>query len=679
MDKALITGSSGMIGKKINFGIKPSSKELDVTDFKSVALYIQNMIEKPFCIIHLASVNLRESEENKGKAIDVNINGTVNMLNIAKQLSIPFILFSSGAVFSSKKQLIFDKNFKVNPNCMYGYTKAASEKVTSLYDKSIIIRTGWLFGGSQKNHYNFVENVINNLLTNTPIIASNDFYGSPTYINDLIDKMCDLIKSSSFGIHHIVNSGYATGYEIAKEICNIMNKEDVIRSVSSKDVPNAGPPQRSNSEMLASEFKIRSWQDALKEYMSKKQVLKNKKKDEIKNWSLRDKCRMCECYDLHIFYNLKPTPPANHFVKTIIEQECIPLDICICEKCKHIQLLQIVNPSYQYSNYIYVSSTSDTMKNHLINNTKKFVESLSKSDNILEIGANDGVCIKYLLDEGFSNTIGVDPAENIKKRHNLPIICDFFGSNLLLTITKKYKLIFGFHCCAHIENINDVFKTVYEMLEEDGNFIIEVGYFYEVFKNKIFDIIYHEHVDYHTCTAIQTFGLSHNLILYNIDTNNIQSGSIQFYFSKNKLKKINENVYEQIEKEKQLGIFDFFTLKTWQNEIIQNTRDVYYILNSLVSYGKKIAGYGASAKSTTFMYECNLSHNIIDYIIDDNIYKQNHFSPGLHIPIKSINVLEIEKVDYIIILSWNFCEEIIKKLKPYGCRIILPFPVFKIF
>ena len=98
-------------------------------------------------------------------------------------------------------------------------------------------------------------------------------------------------------------------------------------------------------------------------------------------------------------------------------------------------------------------------------------------------------------------------------------------------------------------------------------------------------------------------------------------------------------------------------------------------------YGKKIAGYGASAKSTTFLYEYRLNSRIIDYIIDDSVYKQNYYSPGLHIPIKSIQHLNIAKVDYIIILSWNFTDEIVKKLEPYrqtGLRIIVPFPEIKI-
>ena len=363
-------------------------------------------------------------------------------------------------------------------------------------------------------------------------------------------------------------------------------------------------------------------------------------------------------------------------------QDVIPLDMCICQDCKHIQLLQIVDPEYQYSNYLYVSSTSNTMINHLKNNVIKFTNSLNltKECNILEIGANDGVCIKHLLDAGFINVIGVDPASNINKRHNLPIICNFFGSNIVEKLKEKYnsfKLIYAFHCCAHIENIQCVFKAIYNLLDNDGIFVMEVGYFYEVFKKKQFDVIYHEHIDYHTTVAIQNFSKKNNLLLYKVEENDIQGGSIQFFFCKNNSKNIDNSVLSAIQKEYDLLLFDTSNLLNWQNDIIKNGKDINYIVNSLISYGKTIVGYGASAKLTTFLYQYKLSNSTIKYIIDDNIYKQYLYSPGLHIPIKPFNVLATDKVDYIIIFSWNFTNEIVKKLEDYrktGVRIIIPFP-----
>jgi SAM-dependent methyltransferase len=398
-------------------------------------------------------------------------------------------------------------------------------------------------------------------------------------------------------------------------------------------------------------------------------------------WKNREKCRLCDSTEINIFFNLNPTPQANHFVNKPIIQEKIPLDICICNKCKHIQLLQILNPSFQYSNYLYITSASKTMVNHILNSIEIFLDkfNIKKTDNILEIGANDGTGIKYLIENGYNNSIGIDPAENINN-HSLPIICDYFSSDIFKyeKINKiSYKLIYGFHCCAHIENIQDVFSTVYNLLTNDGIFIMEVGYFYEVYKNHLFDTIYHEHIDYHTCKAMKHFCGKNNLTLFDIKTNKIQSGSIQFYISKDKNTIVDKNVDEFIKQEENIKLFDIDNLYKWKNNILLNSRDLNYLLRSLINEGKTIVGYGASAKSTTFTHQFNLSNNIIKYIIDDSYLKQNLFTPGYNIPIVSIDILNTEKCDYLIILSWNFLEDILVKIDQYrkdGLRVIIPFP-----
>ena len=404
--------------------------------------------------------------------------------------------------------------------------------------------------------------------------------------------------------------------------------------------------------------------------------------DLSQNWSNREKCRLCDSIQLHIFFKLEPTPQANHFVKSPTIQQLIPLDICICKNCNHIQLMQVVNKSFQYSEYLYITSASKTMVSHITSNINYFLTKfdIKKDDYILEIGANDGTGINFLISNGYYNSIGIDPAKNIKDTHDLPIICDFFGSNCLnnnLLEKNKYKLIFAFHCCAHIENIQDIFYTIYNLLTDDGIFIMEVGYFYEVYKNHLFDTIYHEHIDYHTCTAIQQFCYKYNMILIDVKTNKIQSGSIQFYISKNLNTVIINNIFNLINNENNMQLFNINNLLNWKEKIIQNSIDLNIILNNLINSNKIIFGYGASAKSTTFIHQFKLSNNIIKYIIDDSHLKQNLYTPNTNIPIVSIDILDYEKCDYIIILSWNFIDDILLKIDKYrkcGLQVIVPFP-----
>ena len=693
LDNAVITGGSGMVGAKICFGKKPSSAELDITNTTSVNNYFE-INKNVSCIIHLAALNLRDSENMPVKAIQVNVNGTINMLNIAEQFDIPFVLVSSGAVFSSfNNNMKFSETEEPSPNCVYGSTKYASEKIAQTYNNTILIRTGCLFGGNQKSHHKFVEYAFNNMITNNNVICCNDFYGSTTYVVDLIDKMKQLILNNMFGTHHVVNDGISTGTDVGLLIAKLLNKpSELVVCRSFSNVPNCGP-KRSLTEVLVTNNsfnKLRTWQDALTEYilllMSNLSIPISYVVSQPKSWHMRRKCRLCNSENLINFYSLEPTPPANHFIKTPEPQEMIPLDLMICINCNHIQLKEILDPTYLYSDYFYVSSTSNTMTKHLKDSIIGFTKllGLNHNDNILEIGANDGVCIKELMDNGFTNVIGIDPAVNIYSRHSLPILCDFFGSKSKDSIMSKYssyKLIYAFHCMAHIEDIQDVFKTIVELLENDGVFIMEVGYFYDVFRTKQFDVIYHEHIDYHTCAAMNNFSKINNLKLFNVVQNDIQGGSIQFYFSKNKDIIVDENVERALLKETSIGLFNTSYLITWKYSIEKICYDINTMINSFVNNGKKIAGYGASAKSTTLLYQLKMLKNTLRYIIDDNIYKQNYFSPGLNIPIKSSDALSNDKIDYIIILSCNFSEEIVSRLEKHrktGLRIIIPFPEIKI-
>lgn len=691
LENALITGASGMVGSNIMFGIKPTSTELNITNIANINAYFSKYTNIS-CIIHLAALNLRACENDPKKAIDININGTIHMLNMAKKLGIPFIFLSTGAVFSSSNpNMKFSETDIPSPNCVYGSTKNASEKIALTYDKTILIRTGWLFGGNQKSHYKFIEHAFNNIINNASAICCNDFYGSTTYVKDLIQKMSELIINKEFGIHHIVNNGISTGADVGDLMVKILNKSaNLVDKRQFLDVPNCGP-KRSATEILITHNKsnkLRDWQDALEEYMTS---LMSRKSITIPSnpnsaiWSKRETCRLCN-NTIHDFLNLEPTPPANNFAKKPHPQEKIPLDVAKCEKCNHIQLREILDPVMLYSNYLYVSSTSSIMTAHLKASVIQFVEFLNLDSNatILEIGANDGVCIKELLDKGYSNVIGIDPAANINIRHSLPIICDFFGSGakgVLLSKYSSYKLIYAFHCMAHIENIQDVFKTIFEILDDDGVFIMEVGYFYEMFRTKQFDVIYHEHIDYHTCTAMNGFAKKNKLYLFHVVENNIQGGSVQFFFSKNKDITIHNSVNTKLQQEGIIELFNDNLLNKWQYSIKQTSNDLNHIINSFVNAGKKIAGYGASAKSTTLLHQLKLSCHTLQYIIDDNPYKQNHYSPGLNIPIQPFETLLINKVDYIIILSCNFIEEIILKLDMYrktGLRIIIPFPEIRI-
>lgn len=693
LDSILIIGKSGMVGSNIDFGLFSSHNEFDITNLESMQKFVSD--KKITGILHLAATNLRESEEFPQKAIDVNVIGTINVCSLAKQLNIPLIYISSGAVFSSDiEDSIFDENSIPKPTTIYGKTKYAGEKIVSLYSKSLIVRTGWLFGGTQSTHNKFVETTINTFIMKKQIRASTNFWGSPTYVKDLIQELKNLIITNKTGILHIVNSDYGTGYDIAEEIANIMNiSHDMIIQTKSNNVPNAGPYRGKTEKLTSHTYRLRNWREALREYVfdytkMDSQNLVTFKQENI--WSRRTKCRLCNATKLYEFISLPATPPANHFVKQRNKQECIPLSVSKCSKCNHFQLMQKIDSVFLFSNYPYISSTSFTMTKHLKDSIMNIVYKLNilKTDTILEFGSNDGTCLNELYENKYLNILGIDPAENILNTYynkNISVICDFFGKESLDKIYKyynKFKLIYAFHCCAHIEDIRSVFETVNIVLEDTGYFVFEVGYFLDVFNKKTFDVIYHEHIDYHTVTAMTKFAKNMNFTIHNVEKYDIQGGSIRFYLQKkHNDEEIFESVQKQIEIEKSINLFDESKLSSWSFSIKQIGFDIKNILIGLKNANSIIVGYGAPAKVTTFLYTFEISTNLIEYIIDDNPLKQNMFTPGLHIPIKSLNNIYSNKVNYIIVFAWNFADEIIQKLQFFrdkGGRIIVPYPEIKI-
>lgn len=685
--KVLITGGNGMVGAHFSPSspsftfLKPSKFELDVCNLESISNYIEK--EKDIdAIIHLVFLGIKETEENLSHSSMVNICGTVNMLSFARQKNIPFIFVSSGAVFaqfSSLAQKIDGYDFRDTPcpNTEYGKMKYICENICRNYEKSIILRTGWLFGEKEREaKRKFLDRVIFSLISYEKISVNDQFSGSFTYVKDFVEAVLLLLKAKSYGVHHLVNSGKATAYDASLIIADYFG-------VDSSLLERDSTVGRSEGEFLKSSYEMRDYREALLEYLSS--AFPKEK------WKRREKCRLCTFPLSNAFLVLKSTPLANDYSKLPEKKDCIPLTLVSCPSCLHIQLGVILNPQIIFENYLYLTKTSQKMVTHVRDNIDKFckIAAIEKDSRILEIGANDGTGIIHLINNGYLKAMGIDPARNIRKLHKLPIICDFFSSDCRDKLHDSYDLIYSFHTFAHIENIHDCFNFIDTLLSKKGVFVIEVGYLLDIYQNKTFDVIYHEHLDYHTVRSLSSFAKKFDLEIFLVDRNDIQGGSLLCFFGRKGEREVDVSVSKLIEAEQILTIDNF---QQWKKEISLITEDAKMILSSLKQRGKRIVGYGCAAKVTTFMYQLGLTENDIEYIIDDNPLKQNMYTPGLNIPIYGLSFLD-SNIDYIVIFSWNFADEIIDKLRASLASssslsafrkekkilgLIIPFPVIKI-
>jgi SAM-dependent methyltransferase len=409
----------------------------------------------------------------------------------------------------------------------------------------------------------------------------------------------------------------------------------------------------------------------------------------------QESCRLCKKTDLSKILELKPTPAGNNFLtreeKLKNDEPIFPLELYFCKSCYHLQLGHVVNPNHLFKdNYHFVSGTSQVNVNHFEHYAEEVVSrfKLKKNSFIVDIGSNDGTCLKAFKNRGM-RVLGIDAAKNIAKIANdngIETKSAFFSKQLALNIKKQYgapDLITSHNALAHIEDFSGVIDAVASLMDQKSIFIFEVGYFLDVFQNLWFDTIYHEHLDYHTVAPLKKFFRSMGMELFDAKRIDIQGGSIRNFvqMSKGRHQK-NNSIEELILLEKNEGLTNVSDLKVFQSRIDYAKDNLSQLLRDIKERGGSIAGYGAPTKSTTLMNYFELDKGLIDYIIDDNPLKQDKYSPLLHIPVvSSDHLLGDSQPDYLLILAWNFAESIIEKVKNsnnFTGKYIIPLPNAKI-
>ncbi len=403
------------------------------------------------------------------------------------------------------------------------------------------------------------------------------------------------------------------------------------------------------------------------------------------------KCRLCNFKSFDKIINFGKVPLGNNLQykkKLSKSADLFPLSLIKCQKCSHYQLSAMVNPTLLYAtNYSYLTGVAPSFHYHF-ENYSNWIEkrcNLKNDSKILDIGSNDGTCLlKFKKDHRM--LLGVDPAKlpaKIAINNKINTINDFFSFQVKNKIKKNYgefDFITSHNVLAHIENIEDVFLNIYDLLKLNGFFCFEVGYFVEVIKNNFFDTIYHEHLDYHHAKPLVTFLKKIGFSILSIHKNKIQGGSIRVLCKKENKIKVTKQVKEFLLKETNFMNSNSRNILTWERQIKKNLMYLKKYLEELHAEGKIIAGYGAPTKATLLIKMLKLDTKVIKYIFEDNDLKVDRYLPSSGIRILSNTVLKKKCPDVMIIFAWNFVSDIIKKLKQKkieNIEILIPLPTFK--
>lgn len=378
-----------------------------------------------------------------------------------------------------------------------------------------------------------------------------------------------------------------------------------------------------------------------------------------------DRCMCCGSKDIKKFIDLGVQPLANNLINTEDEEyHEFPLQVNFCDKCWNSQLSISVSPEILFKNYYYVTGTSKTMNQYCDSLADKIYKIFNRKANILDIACNDGTLLEKFSKFGW-NLTGVEPASNIAPmaiEKGIEVYCKFFA-NEKIKFNKKFDVITALNVFAHVPNPLEFLKECKTNLAEDGIIVIQTSQRDMVESNQ-FDTIYHEHLSFFSAKSMQKLCERAGLKLYKIDTPDIHGGSYVFYISTNR--DVESSVHDRIAAEQSAGRYTIDNYFVYQEKI----ENIKKVANKLLS-DKKVIGFGAAAKGIVFM---NYIGADFECIIDQNPLKQGKIIPKLNVPIKSLDGIPNDNAQTIVVLAWNFFDEIVSKIDNKNCEIIKFFP-----
>lgn len=398
-------------------------------------------------------------------------------------------------------------------------------------------------------------------------------------------------------------------------------------------------------------------------------------------------CRASGSSDLREFLDLGVTPLADALVAPdALDQPepRFPLALAFCPESALVQITEDVPEDQLFvDNYLYFSSFSDHLLRHSRDHALALIESrgLSSENLVVELASNDGYLLKNFVEAGVP-VLGIDPAPDQAAAAiaiGVPTMQEFFGEALatkLVADGTRADVILANNVFAHIPDINDFTAGMKILLADDGVIHIENPYVRDLIEHCEFDTIYHEHFYYHSCTSIDRQMRRHGLFLNDVEYfPELHGGTLRWHIGHHETP--SERVRQYLADEHEAGLDTFEYYEAFADRVQTVKRELLDLLRELKADGKTIAAYGAAAKGATLLNTVGITTDLVDFVVDRNVHKQGLHMPGTHQPIRDVAALTDERPDYVLLLAWNFKDEIIAQQRDYldrGGRFIVPVP-----
>lgn len=398
-------------------------------------------------------------------------------------------------------------------------------------------------------------------------------------------------------------------------------------------------------------------------------------------------CRSCASSEVTPILSLGDMPLADGLLTPDQQRAGVerrfPLEVGLCRRCALVQLYHSVSPDLLFCNdYPYYSSVSDELLRHSRENALRLYEGrgLGRASLVVELASNDGYLLRNFVGLGVP-VLGIDPADGpaeAARQAGVETITSFFGRELadrLVAEGRRADVIIANNVLAHVPDLNGFVGGIATLLASDGIASIEVPYLGDLVARREFDTMYHEHLCYFSVTSLDALFRRHGLRLVDIERLRIHGGSLRLSVGRSGTPA--PVVTEMLASEEAAGVRVPEYYEQFAADVAQIRVKLRRLLTDLKADGASIAAYGAAAKGATLLNYAGIDGELIDFVVDRSPHKQGKLMPGVHLPIRPTGALVEEMPSHVLLLAWNFRDEILAQQEEYrlrGGRFIVPVP-----
>ena len=385
-------------------------------------------------------------------------------------------------------------------------------------------------------------------------------------------------------------------------------------------------------------------------------------------------CRACQS-NIETFIDFGRMPLANGFLTPdqFVDEYFFNLSAANCPRCTLVQLVDQPQRERMFNDrYPFFTASSIRMQDHFASLASDVIANLPPRDPfVVEIGSNDGTLLGHVAAAGIRH-LGIEPSASVAARATaggVNTIVEFFDAAVARRIVLEHgraDAIVAANALSHVANLHEVVEGIAILLAPNGTCVVEDPYWGDVVAHTAFDQIYDEHASYFTLSSLSWLFNQHGLAVVDAIRTNVHGGSMRYLIRRHDSRAVSSRAAAVLEQEQRSGLHAPPTFDGFRERAVAKGAALMDLLRRCRAHGKRVAGYGATSKSTTTINWFGITPDLIEFISDTTPAKQGTFSPGAHIPVRPHSDFVSCYPDRALLFSWNHAAEVIAKEQAFS-------------